>query len=456
MNEKELFKVYNLIHNQFKKYSIKSKATELELLVFSYFSRIHHLESTQTQSNIYLQHIFEYTNYALNHFSNLNTKTKIFELPEQDIENYLAKKYYSTIKSAPTIEILEEKTKEFFVSIYQSLYYKIDKKYLKENQTKLNLFKLDFSSGERFLKLINQYASLNGFEFEWDEIIGNNEAKEGLKRIAKMLFCYDLQKKSNPWLKFYALPKSILLEGPPGTGKTSLINAMISEMYHLSLKSGKPFQFFKIDNTFKSKYYGESVKKLSEILKQANSSTQISLVIMEDIDTIFSSRNDNNLFYEEAHLLNYLMNFIEGIGISYRGNVLYLSTTNNVKRIDQALLSRLIQKRYKVLGPTTIEEYVKLMKTKLKPLIELNLINVNDLEYRELAKYFLTERISAREVTNYLISIINDHINKLNLENYVKLSYDSSLEKLQNELKPIDYEALKEKLDEYFKKTNYL
>jgi len=133
--------------------------------------------------------------------------------------------------------------------------------------------------------------------------------------------------------------RGYLLYGPPGTGKTSTIYALAGELgleiYSLSLSAGF------IDDTF--------------LQKAASSIPKNSILLIEDIDCAFPSRDDEddeepnpmNQFAglggvggmkraKSAVTLSGLLNVLDGVG-SEEGK-LFFATTNYVDRLDPALL----------------------------------------------------------------------------------------------------------------------
>ncbi|KAG5717627.1 hypothetical protein E4T56_gene3769 [Termitomyces sp. T112] len=134
--------------------------------------------------------------------------------------------------------------------------------------------------------------------------------------------------------------RGYLLYGPPGTGKTSTIYALAGELgleiYALSLSSGF------VDDSF--------------LTKAASSIPKHSILLIEDIDCAFPSREDsdddenrhqvNQFGFHPAYgpvsgrksavTLSGLLNVIDGVG-SEEGK-LFFATTNYIDRLDPALL----------------------------------------------------------------------------------------------------------------------
>jgi len=114
----------------------------------------------------------------------------------------------------------------------------------------------------------------------------------------------------------------ILLEGPPGTGKTSVIKAVAAE-FNMEICQLKSTELFHIEGAF------------TTLPKNC-------IVCIEDIDgdvTTFSRDKDNNTEEEilsERYNISTILNAIDGL-VSCHGRILII-TTNHAEKLDKALL----------------------------------------------------------------------------------------------------------------------
>lgn len=126
--------------------------------------------------------------------------------------------------------------------------------------------------------------------------------------------------------EFNLIPKrGILLEGPPGTGKTSVITLLCQQIIE---KNGIIFNIGTV------REFSRTVTFLQDIFRKIEPETPV-ITIIEDVDKIFSTI--------EPELLNFLD------GKSSVSNHLIILTANNVENLSSAILrpSR-VDKRYKL------------------------------------------------------------------------------------------------------------
>lgn len=144
-----------------------------------------------------------------------------------------------------------------------------------------------------------------------------------------------------------AFKTGILLYGEPGTGKSSLANALASK-YGLNMVLVNINTFDKLD-----------VQTLTSCFN-ADDNTYICL--LEDIDTLYNiNREDENADKDDKKVINKLLQFLDSN--SSPDNVIFIATTNYKEKLDDALLreGRFGKKFY--IGPITETEAVKMCKS---------------------------------------------------------------------------------------------
>ncbi|WP_373213450.1 ATP-dependent zinc metalloprotease FtsH [Ruminococcus sp. 5_1_39BFAA] len=177
---------------------------------------------------------------------------------------------------------------------------------------------LSFGMGKSNAKIYVQ--STEGIHF--DDVAGEDEAKESLAEIVDYL--HNPQKYTDIGA---AMPKGLLLVGPPGTGKTMLAKAVAGE-------ANVPF--FSISGSeFVEMFVGMGASKVRDLFKQAKEKAPC-IVFIDEIDTIGKKRDGQMGGNDEREqTLNQLLTEMDG----FEGNtgVIILAATNRPESLDPAL-----------------------------------------------------------------------------------------------------------------------
>ena len=177
---------------------------------------------------------------------------------------------------------------------------------------------LSFGMGKSNAKVYVQ--STEGIHFS--DVAGEDEAKENLAEIVDYL--HNPEKYTQVGA---AMPKGVLLVGPPGTGKTMLAKAVAGE-------ANVPF-FSMSGSEFVEMFVGMGASKVRDLFKQAKEKAPC-IVFIDEIDAIGKKRdgqvggND-----EREQTLNQLLTEMDG----FEGNngVIILAATNRPESLDPAL-----------------------------------------------------------------------------------------------------------------------
>ena len=158
----------------------------------------------------------------------------------------------------------------------------------------------------------------------FDDVAGMESLKRTLREIV-MLLEGKGPKGLRPW-------KSLVMFGPPGTGKTYIARALAGELdYYFKVISG---------GDFKTKWYGESEKRVREIFQEAAES-QPAIIFFDEVDSLAAAR-DREI---DAAVLNQILQELDGFS-SHDRKILVISATNRPWVIDYAYLSRMERKIY--------------------------------------------------------------------------------------------------------------
>jgi AAA+ superfamily predicted ATPase len=156
-------------------------------------------------------------------------------------------------------------------------------------------------------------------KLSWNQLIISDELREELQSVVRLL-------KDPKTARKYGIdvPKGILLNGPPGTGKTTLAKVIAST-------AGLSFFVLKMDEVV-SKWVGESEKNLSALFQAAKQAAP-SVIFIDEVDSIGKTRSGNQIWAD--NLLNHLLQLVDGV---VRVEGLYvIAATNRADLVDSAL-----------------------------------------------------------------------------------------------------------------------
>lgn len=156
------------------------------------------------------------------------------------------------------------------------------------------------------------------------DVIGADEAKKALRRVAA--FMRDPAQYAAVGAK---PPRGVLLDGPPGTGKTMLARALAGEC---------GASFIAVDGSyFSSMFYGAGIGKVKELFQRARDAAPC-IVFIDEIDGLGRRSRGSEVGageQEQNRIINRLL--VEMDGFSALENVVIIGATNHVDNIDEAM-----------------------------------------------------------------------------------------------------------------------
>ena len=168
-------------------------------------------------------------------------------------------------------------------------------------------------------------GNVNISKVSWDSLGGLQDVKAKLVRAVQLPL-------SNPdsFTKFGIQPcKGVLLSGPPGCGKTSLVRATASQcnVNFLSVSLAEIF----------SPYVGDSEKALVEVFSKARKLAP-SILFLDEIETFVASRGEYDSGQSSSdRVLSALLQEMDGLGGELGGRVIVVGATNRPQALDSAL-----------------------------------------------------------------------------------------------------------------------
>ena len=192
-----------------------------------------------------------------------------------------------------------------------------------------------------------------------EDIVGNTEYVDAALKLCRDVAAYDLQagrsaKRINPVL--FAL-------GRPGCGKTITAHAIGNYFLDYCRERDIPARFRVIRRTdWASSYQNASASKLIKIFKEEVYGFEgVCGVYWADIDTAFASRSSGDLRMEEKNNLGAVFGIFDGTLIPKDGKW-FMMCDANFMQMDEATTSRIAQNPFRVRGPTTPDDYVRLLR----------------------------------------------------------------------------------------------
>lgn len=167
--------------------------------------------------------------------------------------------------------------------------------------------------------LIENLTKLSGF----DAVAGMNELKDKL-----MQDLINPIKHKEQYAKFkISIPNGILLYGPPGCGKTFIVQKLAEEL---------EFAFLEIKHSdVSTPYIHGGVGKIAEVFEAAKAKTP-AIVFIDELDGLLPSRA--KLDSSQSYKLEEINEFLQHLNNAGKNGILVVGATNQLELIDKAVL----------------------------------------------------------------------------------------------------------------------
>jgi SpoVK/Ycf46/Vps4 family AAA+-type ATPase len=194
-------------------------------------------------------------------------------------------------------------------------------------------------------------------EGEWDlgEVREPDRLLEDLilhKTVSARLESVVEEVRQWPTLDAAGLPRRqrLLLQGPPGCGKTTAAEALATEL-------GRPLLVVRLDAVVSS-YLGETASNLRRILDYADQAPFV--VLFDEFDSLGRSRDDASEHGEMKRVVTAFLQMTD----RYRGPSLLLAATNHPTLLDEALWRRFDE--VLTFGLPTVHQLRQVLRLRLK------------------------------------------------------------------------------------------
>ena len=219
---------------------------------------------------------------------------------------------------------------------------------------------------------------------DWSDLAGLEKIKEELdSKFVRPLSNPDLYKKFN-----IKNTQTLLLHGPPGTGKTSIAHAIAKDL-------GAKIYPLKV-SSIQSKWIGEPEKRLADIYKKAKETKGRIVLFFDEIDGLVGSRENYNISTHDSRFIAQFNAELTELNNSDNNNIIIIGATNmdlnNPAIIDKAAVNR-FKTRIPIDSPNE-KQRTAIFKHYLKD----DMTDSTNINYKDLISK--TKNLSGRDIEN--------------------------------------------------------
>ena len=257
---------------------------------------------------------------------------------------------------------------------------------------------------DRTYKLENSDFAVSGWEnvfagtavsvefnkVQFEEIVGNKDAKHFARRLTERLLSYDFEAKKNPFQELGGFMPVFMGYGIPGTGKSMLIAAIATRLKAHSENLDIPFLFHPMPDTLISTFQGGSAEKMVEWMKPLQDPTRLIFAPIDDAENNLQERTTQGVSAGVKEVIGVFLRYTEGAYAVNYGNSSIGLFTNLPEMLDKAVISR-VQGRFKIDGARNEQDFVDqdyLWWQKLENTMPnfINMANPDDYKYLDAQK----------------------------------------------------------------------
>ncbi|WP_411768785.1 AAA family ATPase [Winogradskyella sp. A3E31] len=295
-------------------------------------------------------------------------KQKFGGLPEASLLSPLkgiscALYYYDKYLNHPEIIKSDKEVIDFTVVYFEALIAEIQlrKSTLEYTETitdrTYKLEKSDFAISGWNNAFEGTAKSVEFNKIQFEQIVGNRDAKHFARRLTERLLSYDFAVKKNPFQELGGFMPVFMGYGIPGTGKSMLIAAIATRLKEHSDNLDIPFLFHPMPDTLISTFQGGSAEKMVEWMKPLQDPSKLIFAPIDDAENNLQERTAQGVSAGVKEVIGVFLRYTEGAYAVNYGNSSIGLFTNLPEMLDKAVISR-VQGRFKIDGARTEYDFL--------------------------------------------------------------------------------------------------
>jgi len=194
-------------------------------------------------------------------------------------------------------------------------------------------------------------------KIQFEQIVGNRDAKHFARRLTERMLSYDFTAKKNPFQELGGFMPVFMGYGIPGTGKSMLIAAIATRLKEHCDQLDIPFLFHPMPDTLISTFQGGSAEKMVQWMKPLQDPTKLIFAPIDDAENNLQERTAQGVSAGVKEVIGVFLRYTEGAYAVNYGNSSIGLFTNLPEMLDKAVISR-VQGRFKIDGARTIPDFV--------------------------------------------------------------------------------------------------
>lgn len=207
-----------------------------------------------------------------------------------------------------------------------------------------------------------EVTSVHGISVEFkrvsfNEIVGNQVAKDAANRLASRLACFDPVRKANPFNELGGFHSVVMGYGKAGTGKTLINAATATKCHELCILVGLPFVCWPLPDNIVSTFQGGSAERMMNWIRRFLDTDKIIFGPVDDAENSFEERTRQNVSAGVREVIGVFLRGTEGASAIWHGNSVISFYTNLPEQLDRAVISR-VQARYPIEGAVTEHDFL--------------------------------------------------------------------------------------------------